>query len=64
MTKKKKSDWRSLPRKPAAAKQSVRKGFRLTADQNNNLHANAAAADLSQTDYVVDRCCRLAGDGP
>jgi hypothetical protein len=55
---KKKKDWRSRPRKPAASKRTVKRGINLTPAEAAALKANAAAAGLTVVDYIVARCCQ------
>jgi uncharacterized protein (DUF1778 family) len=52
----KKIDWRKLPRKPAAEKRSAHLRIRLTPADLAAIHARAAAAGQTVTDYVVGRC--------
>jgi len=55
---KKKKDWRSRPRKPAAMKRSCAYGLRLTPGELDALRANSAAAGSTVNGFIVDRCCR------
>ena len=55
----KKKDWRSLPRKPAAQLRKPAIGIRLTDAEAAQLRANAVAAELNLTDYIVSRCCQM-----
>ena len=56
----KKKDWRSLPRKPAAQLRKPAIGIRLTDAEVARLRANAAAAGMNLTDWVASRCCGRA----
>jgi len=51
----KRRDWRSLPRKPAAAKRSKGILVKLTEMEDELLREGAAAAGLSVADYVRTR---------
>jgi uncharacterized protein (DUF1778 family) len=53
-----KKDWRSLPRKAAAAKRSERLAVKLTPAEAEALRRNAAAAGLGITDYIASRCAK------
>jgi hypothetical protein len=59
MATKKKCDWRSLPRKPAEETRSVKQGYSFTPAEIARLRANAAAANMTQVDWIVSRCCQL-----
>ena len=51
----KKTDWRKLPRKPAAAKRSVKVGIKLTATEAEQLRAAAREAGMTLSDYLARR---------
>jgi len=57
MPKPRKRDWRSLPRKPEAAKRTVGRCIRLTPAEAEALKRNAAAAGTTLVDFIVARCC-------
>lgn len=55
MPRKKRKDWRSLPRKPAAALRTANISARVTAAEKREIDRRAKAAELTLRDYIVRR---------
>ncbi len=45
-------------RKPEASRRTEHFSTRFTKSEIGKLRANAAAAELTPTDYIVSRCCQ------
>jgi len=52
----KKTDWRSLPRKPAAAKRASTIAIRVTEAEREALNAAARASGQTLVDFILARC--------
>ena len=56
--KKRKTDWRALPRKPEGAHRSSKLTLRVTEAEHDRLRELAEAAGQSLSDYVISRALR------
>lgn len=56
MAKKRKDDWRSLPRKPASRKRDRPFLVRFTAGEYERIQAAATEAQQTMSDWIVIRC--------